>query len=238
MQEGVIDDEGARRMLRVLTDAGADPKRRAGAAIALGPGLETCDLRMDWDDATVYFAEKTFEEIGRTFHRLYLDASTPKLVRRRILEAAVRAPAEWHAGAIAAAWESGDDEWKLTATFGMGHVPGFEDRLLQVLETDDLSDEMLREALVAAGHREIAAAVPVIARVARDEALETDTRLVAIEALVECGGEEAERTLEALAQGPDRDIAEIAEEAAWELRALHGGGGPEFDDDDLDDEWT
>ena len=42
------------------------------------------------------------------------DSSIPKQVRRRILEASVRAPEDWHQNAIRAAYSSGDKDWMLT----------------------------------------------------------------------------------------------------------------------------
>jgi hypothetical protein len=55
-----------------------------------------------------------------------MDASVPTDVRRRILEASVRAPQDWHRDAIRAAYASDDDVWRLTAVFCMRSVRGFE----------------------------------------------------------------------------------------------------------------
>ncbi|MFW5967353.1 MAG: hypothetical protein ACOCV2_07540 [Persicimonas sp.] len=108
LDEDIRDEAGARRMLDILTDTDADPERRGRAAVKLGPGLQFCDERLNWGDPELYFGKAIFEEIDQTFRRLYHDADTPKFIRRRILEAAVRAPMEWHEGAARAAWEADD----------------------------------------------------------------------------------------------------------------------------------
>ncbi len=218
IDEDIIDDAGARRMLDILTDPEAAPERRGQAAIKLGPGLQLCDERLDWEDITLYFGKATFEEIDQTFRRLYHDASTPKLVRRRILEAAVRAPMDWHEGAVRAAWETDDDDWRQTAVFGMGNHPGFEEQILDILKRDDLSEGVLREAVRAAGGRELGKAEPIVRRVALDESRETYTRQLAIEALIWCGNDRSERALKKLTRHSDSDITDTAEWALGELR--------------------
>lgn len=218
IDEDIHDDAGAHRMLDILTDSQADPELRGQAAIKLGPGLQLCDERIDWDDLDLYFGKATFEEIDQTFRRLYHDASTPKLVRRRILEAAVRAPMDWHEGAVRAAWETDDDDWRETAVFGMGHVLGFEDQLLGILKRDDSSEGVLREAVRSAGARELDEAEPIVRRVALDDSRESYTRQLAIEALIWCGNDKSERALEKLTRRSDSDLADTAEWALGELR--------------------
>ena len=78
------------------------------------------------DPDAVPISEKTFRKIKQSLRKVYLDPGVPKLVRRRILEAAVRAPEEWHAAAIRTAYASDDPEWKLTAVFCMRYVRGFD----------------------------------------------------------------------------------------------------------------
>jgi len=73
----------------------------------------------------------TKNNIQDTLHRLYLDNSNPKEARRRILEASVRAPENWHHNAINSAYSSGDKDWMLTAVFSMRWVRGFECQILE-----------------------------------------------------------------------------------------------------------
>ena len=218
MEEDIIDDAGAHRMLDILTDSDADPETRGRAAIKLGPGLQLCEERLDWDDIDLYFGKATFEKIDRTFRRLYHDASTPKLVRRRILEAAVRAPMDWHEGAVRAAWEADDDQWRQSAVFAMGYIGGFEDELLALLNRDNLSDDLLREAVRAAGSRGIEDAEPILRRVALDEDVDSYTRQIAIDGLIWCGNDASDRALEDLTHHEDSGIAEAAEFALGERK--------------------
>ncbi len=45
----------------------------------------------------------------------------------------MRAPQDWHAGAIRAAYLCGDNDWVLTAVFAMSRIRGFEDQILEAL---------------------------------------------------------------------------------------------------------
>ncbi|MGM0557017.1 MAG: HEAT repeat domain-containing protein [Myxococcota bacterium] len=218
INEDIHDDAGARRMLDILTDSDADPERRGQAAIKLGPGLQLCDERLDWDDIDLFFGKATFEQIDKTFRRLYHDAATPRLVRRRILEAAVRFPLDWHDGAIRAAWESDDLDWQRTAMLGMGYVPGFEEQIMEVLEREAPPESLLYEAVRAAGNRAIDEAEPIIRRIALDDDYATFTREHAMNALIWCGNEASDRALERLSRHSDPDIADMAEWALGERR--------------------
>jgi hypothetical protein len=233
IDEEIDDDADARRMLEILSDVEAAPELRAEAAIKLGPGLQLCDERLDWDDLDLFFGEAVFEEIDGVFRRLYFDAGTPELVRRRILEAAVRAPMDWHEGAVRAAWAAEDDEWRQTAIFGMGHLPGFEGQLLKILNGEERSEEVLREAVRAAGARGLTEAEPIVRGVALEFGLDIYTRQVAIEALIWCGNDKSEKALDYLSQVATSDIADTAE-WALEERRMFGGIPDVFDDFDDD----
>ena len=105
-------------------------------------------------------ASARFVKSRNRSEKLYLDNSTPKEVRRRILEASVRAPETWHQDAIRDAYSSGDREWMLTAVFSMRWVRGFEDQILEALKSAD--PEIQYEAVNAAGNCELDAAWPHI----------------------------------------------------------------------------
>src|SRR5438309_7988020 len=123
----VMNDELAHALLSILRRGDQPAPLRAQAAISLGPSLE----QAEWDEFElpdeVPISEETFGEINDSLHELYMDTGIPKLVRRRILEASVRAPQDWHPDAIRAAYASDDPDWKLTAVFGMRYVRGFDD---------------------------------------------------------------------------------------------------------------
>ncbi|MCZ7679233.1 MAG: HEAT repeat domain-containing protein [Sandaracinaceae bacterium] len=104
-----MDDELAAVVLERAMAADEDEEVRASAAIALGPSLEECDIEgFDHEIAEPPLAEALFERIATGLERLYREPSAPKLVRRRALEAAVRAPRPWQTAAVRAAWASGD----------------------------------------------------------------------------------------------------------------------------------
>ena len=64
------------------------------------------------DPADVPISENKFHEIQEALCNLYLHTDVPKEVRRRILEASVRAPQDWHPDAIREAYASADEPWR------------------------------------------------------------------------------------------------------------------------------
>ena len=101
----------------------------------------------DPDDVPV--AERTFHRIGESLRKLYMDAGVPEEVRRRILEASVRAPEDWHEEAVRAAYGSDDDAWRLTAVFCMRFVRGFDEQIVEALDSEN--PDIHYEAVCAAG---------------------------------------------------------------------------------------
>jgi len=88
----VINDELAGALLAIVRDASEPEGLRARAAISFGPALEQADLGEFEDPDEVPITEGMFHNIQDSLQKIYLDHSTPKEVRRRILEASVRAP--------------------------------------------------------------------------------------------------------------------------------------------------
>ena len=238
----IVDDELARELLRFARDPDHGEVERGDALIALGPALEICSYdeaddgslpdpapeQEDWWDLPLSSA--AYREVTEALRRLYLDASMPKLVRRRALEAAVRAPRDWQRDAAGSAWRSADPEWRLTAVFAMGHLPGFAAEIERALDDEELP--IAREALLAAGRAGVEDLGERLMEVAADRHAERELRLAAIEGLGELGPEEAVEVLEGLTLDSDREIAEAAEEALEELQLLSGVGedlDPGFD---------
>lgn len=225
LSSGIVDDAVAMRLLKLLCED-PDERVRAAAAIAFGPALEECDTS-DWEDDFDLppIGKACFGEIRRTLERTYRDAEAPKLVRRRALEAAVRAPEPWQRGASRAAWRSSDDEWRTTAVFCMGYLGDFDVELMEAIETP----EFLAGAVVSAG---LCGAEPAGARVlalARS-CTERDLRLSAIEALGSLHPPDAQELLLELSVSDDEEVAAVASEAL----ALRGES-PFGDLDDEDD---
>lgn len=100
----VIDDELVEALLTVLSDSGESEDLRGTAAISLGPILDHADMDGFDDPDDTLISEDTFRKIQETLRRLYVDDALPKKVRRRILEASVRAPQAWHQDAVRAAY--------------------------------------------------------------------------------------------------------------------------------------
>jgi hypothetical protein len=203
----VINDKLANALMTIIPSADEPERLRAKAAISLGPILEHADTDGFEDPDDVPITQCTFRNITDSLHKLYLDNSIPKEVRRRILEASVRAPQNWHQNAIRAAYSSGDNDWMLTAVFSMRWIRGFDDQILEALKNAD--PEIHYEAVNAAGNRELDAAWFHIVALANN--LETPKRLLlaAIGALASIRPQEAQEVLVALAASDDEEIAEL-----------------------------
>jgi len=144
----VLNDGLADSLMRIVRSPNEPEGLRATAAISLGPVLELADTDGFDDPDDVPITASTFHSIQETFQRLYFDNSTPQQVRRRVLEASVRAPQGWHEDAIRAAYSSGERDWMLTAVFSMRWVRGFDDQILEALKSAD--PDIHYEAIAAA----------------------------------------------------------------------------------------
>lgn len=227
----VIDDALADALLSILGDPAEPEELRAQAAISQGPALEQACIDEFDDPDAVPISEKTFRKVKQALRKVYLDSSVPKLVRRRTLEAAVRAPEEWHTGAIRTAYASADQEWKLTAVFCMQYVRGFDKEILEALESADPAIHY--EAIRAAGNWEVDAAWPHIAALVAAKDTSKDLLLAAIEAVSSIRPREAGVLLVDLADSEDEDIADAADEAM----SMAAGRSDAEIDDEFDDEF-
>jgi hypothetical protein len=225
----VMNDELADALLTILGNGDEPEDLRAKAAISLGPVLEQADLDgfEDPDDAPI--AEGTFHKIQDLLHKLYLDERNSKEIRRRILEAAVRAPQDWQTGAIRAAYSSGDKGWMLTAVFAMRWVPGFDDQILEALESTD--PEIHFEAVNAVGARELDGAWPHVVGLVKNPSTPKPLLLSAIEAVGNIRPQEAAEILVDLANSRDEEIADVANEAISMAEARSGEADDEMDED-------
>ncbi|MGA2373604.1 MAG: HEAT repeat domain-containing protein [Terriglobales bacterium] len=226
----VINDDLADTLLTVVCSADEPDQLRARAAISLGPVLEQADTDGFEDPDDVPINEPTFRNIQSSMEELYLDNSTPKEVRRRILEASVRAPETWHQNAIKDAYSSGDKEWMLTAVFSMCWVRGFDDQILVALKSDD--PEIHLEAVHAAGNWEIDAAWPHIVELVKEAHTPKPLLLAAIGAVGSIRPAEAREILADLADSDDEEIFEAAIETVAQSEIASGE-----EDNDKEDEW-
>ncbi len=211
-----INDDLAGALLSIVGDATASEELRSRAALSLGPVLEQMDMDSvddlpGLDDELLDaqpISEHTFHRIQETLRVRYLEDDVPKEVRRRILEASVRAPADWHRDAIRAAYTREDRDWRLTAVFAMQFVRGFTDEIVAAL--DDPDEEIRYEAVTAAGNWEVDAAWPYVSALLAAPDTDKELLLAAIEAGAAIRPQEAEPLLAELSDSRDAEIAEAA----------------------------
>jgi hypothetical protein len=231
----VINNDLAEVLLTIAGSADEPELLRAKAAISLGPILEQADADGFEDPDDISITEGTFHNIQDSLEKVYRDKSTPKDVRRRILEASVRAPQTWHEDAIRHAYSSGDKEWLLTAVFSMRWVRGFDDQILQALKNED--PEISYQAVIAAGNRELDGAWPHIVKLVHDAHSSKPLLLAAIGALSAIRPAEARDIFEDLAESDDEEIAEAVTEAMAEIEAMAAIEDAAGDEGDEEDEW-
>ena len=233
----VIDDDLAEVLMRVVSDPDETEIVRAKAVISFGPALELADTE-GFDDPldldTVPISEEMFHKIQEGLRNLYLGNTASKEVRRRILEASVRAPQEWHRDAVRQAWSSGDRDWMLTAVFCMKSIRGFDNEILQALKSED--GEIRAEAAEAAVNWRLAPAWPVIRSILTGGGQPKGVLLPSIEAAASIQPEEARPLLEEFTDSEDEDIIEAAEDALAMANAENEFDDDEFDDEDFDSE--
>jgi len=215
--------------LLILLQDDPDDDVRGEAALAFGPALEECSTEaayFGFDDETALDAEQ-YRTVRRVLEAIYRSPNVGRKARRMALEAAVRAPAPWVAGATRAAFRSGESAWRTTAVFCMGHLDGFDAEILEALDDADIA--VRREAIRAAGRAGVLQAGPEIMSLAASPSIDRSLRLAAIESLAFIDSPAAGDLLDMLSGLSDR---EIAEQAAWsnEQRDLLSLGD-DFDDD-------
>ncbi len=239
----VINDELSENLLAIVRNSEESEPLRSQAAVALGPVLEYIDT-MGFDDDVFEMeeedpppiSENTFRKIRESLRKLYMDADMPKEVRRRILEAAVRAPQSWHQEAVRGAHANNDSDWQLTAVFCMQYIPGFEPQIIEALESQD--PEIYNEAITAAGQWGIDAAWPHVTAILTSKAPDKDLLFAAIDAAVGIRPREAVPFLADLTASDDPDIEDAVMEAismAEELSDMDNEDDYDVFDDYADD---
>jgi len=223
----VINDELVDALLAIVSGGKDSDSLRARAAISLGPALEYAYIDGFEDADDVPISENKFHEIRQSLCKLYLDTDVQQEVRRRILEASVRAPQDWHQDAIREAYSSADVSWRLTAVFCMRFIRGFNDQIFEALKNEN--QDIHYQAVCAAGNWEVDAAWSHIASLITTEETDKYLLLAAIEAVAGIRPQEAAEILIDLIESEDEDIAE----AAYEAMAMTGAGFDEDDDEYL-----
>lgn len=227
----VINDELADALLSVLRSGDESEELRGKAAIALGPALEHVYIDGFEDPDYVLISEETFHGIQDSLIDLYMDSEVPKEVRRRILEASVRYPERWHPDAIRAAYSRDDEDWRLTAVFCMRFVRGFDEQILESLESRN--QDIQYEAVCAAGNWEIDGAWSHIARLVTSKDTDKFMLLAAIEAAANIRPREVPEILVDLIESEDEDIADAAHEAMVMAEGILDENWGEDNDDEV-----
>ncbi|HVR38933.1 MAG TPA: hypothetical protein VMU84_07535 [Thermoanaerobaculia bacterium] len=214
-----IDDAIARAILDIASSDAAD-EIRADALVTFGPVIEICGI--DFDDEEFDFgpeieppvSRETFETIVGELNALYADEAQPKIVRRRAFENLIRDPQPPHIKEVRKHFASSDSDWRKTAVFAMGQIPGFDRELLDTL--GNAEGDLLYEAIRAAANMEIRQAAKPIRAIAADDSAAIDLRVAAIFALPNVDRDCFE-LLDELKDSEDAEIAEAAEESLEEL---------------------
>ncbi len=226
----VIDDELANLLLSIVRNRDESERLRAKAVISLGPALEEADIQGFQEPDDVPITEDMFLQIQESLRKLFMDAAVPKEVRRRILEASVRSPQNWHRDAVRVAYSSDDEDWRLTAVFCMRFIRGFDDQILEALESENL--DIHCEAVSAAGNWQVDAAWPHVTSLIASAKTDKYLLLAAIDAVAGIRPQEAGMILVDLTDSHDEDIAEAAHGAMIMANGLSEHDYPDEDEDD------
>ena len=212
---GVMSDGTADAVLALIKSDG-DPELRGRLAISLGPALVDFHLmgEIGEDPSECLISKPVYDKIRVELKNVYLNEKD-ELLRRRALEASVRAPEDWHVAAVRELYASANEKLRVTAVFCMGFLKGFEQEILASL--NDPSEDIRVEAIGSAGEQALTKAGPEILKVARAPKTSREMRIAAVDALPYLNPRGTEELLESLLTSPDEELAEAAEDALEEL---------------------
>jgi hypothetical protein len=229
----VVNNDLSEALRAIVANDQQTPQLRCRAAISLGVPLEHADT-MGFDDPDdVLISEELFLRIQQKLRNIYMDTDTPDVLRRKILEASVRAPQDWHRQAVQAAYTADDESWKQTAVFCMRYVRGFEPQILESLKSRHRGIHY--QAVCAAGIWQIDAAWPQINALIRSNDTEKPLLLAAIESAASIRPQEAAEVLGDFIDSEDEDIAEAVFEALSTAEMLEEYEDDAEDEDEEDD---
>ena len=226
----VISDDTVHALLSITANPNESEKLRGISVISLGTALANADMMGFEDPDDIIISEKTFIKIQEMLHNLFMDTDIPTDVRRRILEASVRAPQDWHGESVRAAFSSDEKAWRLTAVFCMQFIRGFDDQILEAL--NDKNADIHYHAVCAAGNWAVDAAWPHIRALVDGDATDKPLLLAAIDAVVNIRPQAAAEVLGDFINDDDQEVVDAVYEALAMAEALN-----EIDDEDEDDEF-
>ncbi len=198
-----------------MVEADPDVKVRSAAATALGQFIYVGELEE--------IPENLLHRIEEKLLQLTMDTGEPKLLRRRALEAMGFSSRPEINNLIRAAYNKDDPEWLVTALFAMGRsanstwIPSVMDML------DSENQEVLFEAVRAAGELEAKVARKRLLRIVKTQPEGSEIRMAGIWALSKIGGEKVRDTLEAMLESSeDDDEIDLLEDALENLQFTEG----------------
>lgn len=205
------------------------PEARAAAATALGQYVYLGQME-ELDPALVRKVEDALLSI-------YAGADALD-IRRRALESIGFADRPEVTAAINQAYESGDEQLRVSALFAMGRSLDQEKWGAMVLnDLTHLSPRIRFEAARAAGELSLADSIPALGQLIRD--VDPEVREISIWALGEIGGDDARELLQNLLEDTDdHELAEIINDALANAELMDGIADFSLlglDDDDEDD---
>jgi len=228
LRDGVID---------LLDSTEASSNARVGAALALGPALETCSVEGYEDEfGDTPLTKDQFDRVISTLQNIHTDRGADDLLRRKALEAAVRAgePA-WLEDAVRAAFNHDEPEWLHTAIFCSTYIGAdFTSDVVNALRSSD--EDIVHAAVFAAADITVPRdGLTILARVANDASAPLPVRCGAIESLGAQGTDEAREPLYTLMNDANEVIADAANEALSDPAMGMDMASLEADLDDLPD---
>lgn len=202
------------KMLQMVENDPAE-KVRAAAATSLGQYIYQGELE-EIPEAVLHRIEEKLLEITTS-------TSEPKLVRRRALEAMGFSSRPEVKPLILAAYDNNDQEWLVSGLFAMGRSANASwiPSVMEMLDSDN--EEVLFEAVRAAGELEAPAARRPLLKLVKSEPEGSEIRMAAIWSLSKIGGEKVRDTLEkALDKAEDDEEIEMLEDALENLQFTEG----------------
>lgn len=209
------DDTSLGPLLLKMMESDPDVKVRSAAAAALGQFIYLGELEE--------IPENLLHRIEEKLLQLTMDAGEAKLLRRRALEAMGFSSRPEINNLIRAAYNNDDPEWLVTALFAMGRSANaiWIPSVMDMLDSDN--EEVLFEAVRAAGELEAAIARKRLLRIVRKQPEGSEIRMAGIWALSKIGGEKVRDTLEALLESSeDDDEIDLLEDALENLQFTEG----------------
>ena len=194
--------ELAHTLLHML-ETDEDEEVRAGVASALGNFIYLGEI----EEVPKTIFKQVENQLIHTFR-----STEPPSVRRRALEALGFSTRAEIPSLIEAVYNSGDDEWTVSALFAMGRSADLRWEADVLAMLDHTNPNIRMEAARAAGELDLERALPALLELLEDS--HAEVRSAAIWSLSQTGGEGVEEALESLLEdNEDEDEAGLIEDA-------------------------